>query len=68
MKVRKVIQVGLHELRCHSCRALLCQGSSGSVVSIVCGRCGTHMIAELQEAVDRAANLPDIVGMRSPPR
>ena len=68
MKVRKIIQVGLNELRCEQCRALLCQGSTGSVISIVCSRCGTHMIAELHEVVDSATNRPGIVGMRPPPR
>ncbi len=68
MKVRKIVQVGLNELRCQNCRAMLCQGSTGSIVSIVCPRCGTHMIAELREVVDRQASPPAIVGGRSPQR
>ncbi len=69
MQVRKVVQVGLNELRCQQCSALLCQGSTGSVISIVCPRCGTHMIAELVKkdvAVDKPPSRTGIVGMRSP--
>ena len=66
MKVRKVVQVGLNELRCESCSALLCQGSTGAIISIVCPRCGTHMIAELskKEVVDSTAPRTGIVGLR----
>ena len=44
---KKVIQVGLSPVRCASCNMLICTASSGSVLSIVCGRCKTHNIIEV---------------------
>jgi len=49
MKVRKILQIGLTPIRCASCNALLCQASSNSVISIVCGRCSAHTIVEASQ-------------------
>ena len=49
---RKVVQVGLTPIRCGECAGLLCTASTGSVLSIICGRCKTHNIIEVQKPVD----------------
>lgn len=45
---RKVVQVGLTPVRCAECSGLLCTASTGSVLSIICGRCKTHNIVEVK--------------------
>jgi phage FluMu protein Com len=69
--IRKVVQVGLTPLRCQNCNALLLQASSGSVVSVVCGRCGTHTIAEIPTSdklvVDKSRIPPQVIGTRAQP-
>ena len=66
--VRKVMQVGLTPVRCPNCNALLLQGTSGSVVSVVCGRCGTHTIAEIPNienlTVDKIPMPAQVIGQR----
>jgi phage FluMu protein Com len=44
---KKVAQVGLTPIRCASCNMLICTASTGSVISVVCGRCKTHNIIEV---------------------
>lgn len=67
-KVRKVVQVGLTPVRCPQCNALLLQGTKGSVISVVCGRCGTHLIAEIPDisnlTVDKVPVSTQVIGQR----
>ena len=44
---KKVIQVGLLPVRCACCDMLICTASTGSVISVVCGRCKTHNVIEV---------------------
>ena len=44
---KKVVQVGLQPVRCANCNMLICTASTGSVISVVCGRCKTHNIIEV---------------------
>lgn len=46
-QTKKVAQVGLTPVRCASCNMLICTASTGSVISVVCGRCKTHNIIEV---------------------
>ena len=58
MKVRKVVQIGLLPIRCSQCNALLCQASTGSVLSIVCGRCSTHTVIEASREMPKGLENP----------
>ncbi len=49
---RKVVQVGLTPVRCASCNMLICTASQGSVISVICGRCKTHNIIEVEKKVE----------------
>lgn len=55
-QAKQVIQVGLKPVRCASCNALLCTASTGSVISVVCGRCKTHNIIEVINKFDLQKN------------
>lgn len=48
-QTRKVIQMGLVPVRCGECNALFCTASAGSVISVVCGRCKTHNIVQVEK-------------------
>ena len=43
-----MIQVGLTPVRCANCNMLICTASTGSVLSIVCGRCKVHNVIEVK--------------------
>jgi phage FluMu protein Com len=49
---------GLTPVRCADCDGLLCTASSGSVISVICGRCKTHNIIEVKKPIDNAAKSP----------
>ena len=55
---RKVVQVGLTPVRCADCDGLLCTASSGSVISVICGRCKTHNIIEVKKPIDNVTKSP----------
>lgn len=48
-RVGRIIQVNLTPVRCAECDALLLQASTGSVVSIMCGRCKSFNVVEVKE-------------------
>ena len=49
---RKVVQIGLTPVRCGECNGLLCTASTGSVISVICGRCKTHNIVEVKNILE----------------
>jgi len=55
---RKVVQVGLTPVRCADCDGLLCTASTGSVISVICGRCKTHNIVEVKKPIDTETKNP----------
>jgi len=57
-QARKIIQIGLNPVRCGDCNALLCTASTGSVISIVCGRCKTHNIIEVEKKLETPKQNP----------
>jgi phage FluMu protein Com len=53
-KPKVVVQTNLTPVRCGSCNALLAKGTMGSLLAIVCGRCKTYNLIEIQR------NLADV--------
>jgi phage FluMu protein Com len=49
---RKVMQVGMIPVRCANCNMLICTASVGSVISVVCGRCKTHNVIQVEKKVE----------------
>ena len=47
-KPKVVVQTNLTPVRCGSCNALLAKGTMGSLLAIVCGRCKTYNLIEIQ--------------------
>ncbi len=47
-KPKVVVQTNLTPVRCGSCNALLAKGTMGSLIAIVCGRCKTYNLIEIQ--------------------
>lgn len=48
-RVGRIIQVNLTPVRCAECGALLLQASTGSVISIMCGRCKSFNVVEVKD-------------------
>ena len=48
-KPKVVVQTNLTPVRCGTCNALLAKGSLGSLLAIVCGRCKTYNLVEIQK-------------------
>ena len=65
---KPVMQSGFIPLRCFSCNALLLQASKNAVISVVCGRCGSHIITHmdnnLENGVDKKLSAPHVIGSR----
>jgi hypothetical protein len=47
-KIGRIIQVNLTAVHCAECNKLLLQASKGSVVSILCSRCGSYSVIEVR--------------------
>jgi len=53
-KPKVVVQTNLTPVRCGSCNALLAKGTMGSLIAIVCGRCKTYNLIEIQRTLTDA--------------
>ncbi len=47
-KIGRIIQVNLTAVHCAECNKLLLQASRGSVVSVLCSRCGSYSVIEVR--------------------
>lgn len=57
-KPKVVVQTNLTPVRCGSCNALLAKGTLGSLIAIVCGRCKTYNLTEIQRTATELPKKP----------